>query len=425
MKPISWEITATDGNARAGVLTTRRSIIETPVFMPVGTQGAVKGVRFEWLENELDAQIILGNTYHLFLRPGVDVIGRMGGLHRFSSWQRSILTDSGGFQVFSLTDLRKLTEEGVSFRSHLDGSLQFLSPEVSMEVQAALNSEIVMAFDECPPGGADIAETQKSLELTLRWARRSKERFDELNKRQETGDERQEAGDERQETGDERPRIVSPVSRLMSPVGGGLRPNGRISGRQALFGIVQGAGHLDLRRESLERTVEIGFDGYAIGGLSVGEEKPVMYGVLEYLTPRMPAEAPRYLMGVGTPEDLIEAVSHGVDMFDCVIPTRNGRTGSAFTSRGRINIRNARFADDPNPLDPECGCSVCRRYSLAYLRHLYQAGEMTASILISHHNLAFFLDTMRAVRQSITSGTFAQFRKEFLSKLQENKEQAV
>lgn len=393
MRPISWEVTATDGEARAGLLRTRRSVIETPVFMPVGTQGAVKGVRFEWLENELDARIILGNTYHLFLRPGTDIIRKLGGLHRFTSWQRSLLTDSGGFQVFSLTDLRKLTEEGVEFRSHIDGSQRFLSPEVSMEIQAALGSEIVMAFDECPPGDAGIDRTRKSLELTARWAARSKARFDEL---QEKGSDT-----------------------------GFLDSNGDISGRQALFGIVQGAGHLELRRESLDRTVEIGFDGYAIGGLSVGEEKPVMYGVLEYLAPKMPAGAPRYLMGVGTPEDLIEAVSHGVDMFDCVLPTRNGRTGGAFTSRGKVNIRNAKFADDPNPLDPECSCSVCIRYSVGYLRHLYNAGEMSAATLISHHNLAFFLDTMRGVRQSITSGTFSRFRREFLNKLQENQEPSV
>jgi queuine tRNA-ribosyltransferase len=391
MRPISWEVTATDGEARTGILRTRRSIIETPVFMPVGTQGAIKGVRFEWLENELDARIVLGNTYHLFLRPGVDIIRRLGGLHKFSSWERSILTDSGGFQVFSLTDLRKLTEEGVEFRSHIDGSRQFLSPEISMEVQSILDSEIVMAFDECPPGGADPDRTRTSLELTLRWAKRSKARFEELQ-----------ASDS-----------------LATP------PGSDLTGKQALFGIIQGAGHLDLRKESLDRTVEIGFDGYAIGGLSVGEEKPVMYGVLESIAPQMPKDAPRYLMGVGTPEDLIEAVSHGVDMFDCVIPTRNGRTGSAFTSRGRLNIRNARFAADQGPLDPDCGCSVCRRYTLGYLRHLYQAGEMNAATMISHHNLAFFLDTMRRVRQSITSGTFAQFRKEFLSKLQENQEPAV
>ncbi|MEO8574862.1 MAG: tRNA guanosine(34) transglycosylase Tgt [Pyrinomonadaceae bacterium] len=397
MKAIDWQVTARDGEARAGILTTRRSIIETPVFMPVGTQGAVKGVRFEWLENELDARIILGNTYHLFLRPGIDIIRKLGGLHKFSSWPRSILTDSGGFQVFSLTDLRKLTEEGVEFRSHIDGSKRFLSPEVSMEVQAALGSEIVMVFDECPPGKATPEVTRTSLELTARWAARSKARFDELQ-------------DSEMDTG----FLPQPIS---SPTD--------LSGKQALFGIVQGAAHLDLRKESLERTVEEGFDGYAIGGLSVGEEKPVMYGVLEFLAPQMPDDAPRYLMGVGTPEDLIEAVARGVDMFDCVIPTRNGRTGSAFTSRGKLNIRNARFADDPGPLDRDCGCSVCRRYSLAYLRHLYQAGEMSAATLISHHNLAFFLDTMRAVRQSITSGTFSRFRREFLNKLQENQEADV
>ncbi len=393
MKPIDWKVTATDGEARAGVLRTRRSTIETPVFMPVGTQGAVKGIRFEWLEEELDARIILGNTYHLFLRPGADIIRKLGGLHKFTSWGRSLLTDSGGFQVFSLTDLRKLKEEGVEFRSHIDGSKQFLSPEISMEVQAALGSEIVMVFDECPPGQAGFDETRRSLELTTRWARRSKDRFNELqNEYQDTG--------------------------FVGDADG-------ISGRQALFGIVQGASHLELRKESLDRTVEIGFDGYAIGGLSVGEEKPIMYGVLEYLAPQMPADAPRYLMGVGTPEDLVEAVARGVDMFDCVIPTRNGRTGSAFTSRGKLNIRNARFVDDPNPLDPNCSCSVCRRYSLAYLRHLYQAGEMSAATMISHHNVAFFLDTMRAVRQSITSGTFPRFRQEFLAKLQENQETSV
>jgi len=392
MNPTKWNVTATDGEARAGILKTRRSVIETPVFMPVGTQGAVKGVRFEWLENELDARIILGNTYHLFLRPGVEVIRKLGGLHKFSSWPRSILTDSGGFQVFSLTDLRKLTEEGVEFRSHIDGSSRFLSPEISMEIQAALGSEIVMAFDECPPGKADVEVTRKSLELTARWAARSKVKFDELQ-------------DDGLDTG--------------------RMPQSELSGRQALFGIVQGASHLDLRQESLERTVDIGFDGYAIGGLSVGEEKSVMYGVLEFLAPQMPVDSPRYLMGVGTPEDLIEAVARGVDMFDCVIPTRNGRTGSAFTSRGKRNIRNAKFADDPNPLDPECACSVCQRYSLAYLRHLNQAGEMSAATLISHHNLAFFLDTMRRVRQSITSGTFSRFRREFLNKLQENQEADV
>src|SRR5436190_3554737 len=325
--PIEFKINSTDGNARCGTLRTRRSTIETPVFMPVGTQAAVKGIRFEWLEDELDARIILGNTYHLFLRPGHELIRRFGGLHKFSTWDRSILTDSGGFQVFSLTDLRKLTDEGVEFRSHLDGSKQFLSPEISMDVQAALDSEIVMAFDECPPGDAGYDATKKSLDLTIRWAERSKRRFDELKS--------------------------SVLSTGFSRPSGTPPEGGTQNGKQALFGIIQGAGHLDLRKESLERTVEIGFDGYAIGGLSVGEEKGVMYSVLDFLAGKMPSDAPRYLMGVGTPEDLIEAVNCGVDMFDCVIPTRNGRTGSAFTSHGKLNIRNAKFATDDRPLDPE------------------------------------------------------------------------
>ena len=375
-KPIDWKVDASHGKARAGTLRTRRSVIETPVFMPVGTQGALKGVRFEWLENEMDARIILGNTYHLFLRPGVDAIKQFGGLHRFTSWERSFLTDSGGFQVFSLTDLRKLTEEGVEFRSHLDGSKRFLSPEVSMEVQAALDSEIVMVFDECPPGDAGHEQTRSSLELTARWAARSKKRFDEL-------------------------QSEAPASGRGS----------ELSGKQALFGIVQGAGHLDLRRESLARTVEIGFDGYAIGGLSVGEEKAVMYEVLDHLAHQMPPNAPRYLMGVGTPEDLLEGVEKGVDMFDCVIPTRNGRTGSVFTSRGKLNIRNARFALSDGSLDPGCSCSVCKRYSLGYLRHLYQAGEMNASIMLSHHNVAFFLDLMRGARAAIVAGEYSQFKR--------------
>lgn len=398
--PIDWKVSARDGEARSGILRTRRSIIETPVFMPVGTQGTVKGVRFEWLENEMDARIILGNTYHLFLRPGVETIRHLGGLHKFSSWNRSLLTDSGGFQVFSLTDLRKLTEEGVEFRSHLDGSKQFLSPEVSMEVQAALGSEIVMVFDECPPGDAGVDVTRTSLEMTARWAARSKVRFDEM-----------------QFDGMDTGFVSEP------PATAGFSDS--LSGNQALFGIVQGAGHLDLRRESLERTVEIGFDGYAIGGLSVGEKKSVMNEVLDFLAPKMPPDAPRYLMGVGTPEDLIEAVNCGVDMFDCVIPTRNGRTGSAFTSRGKLNIRNAKFARGDGPLDPDCPCSVCRRYSLGYLRHLYQAGEMNAAIMISHHNVAFFLETMRRVRESIISGSFQAFKTDFLGLLGENDSLAV
>ncbi|MBP9663895.1 MAG: tRNA-guanine transglycosylase, partial [Pyrinomonadaceae bacterium] len=293
-------------------------------------------------------------------------------------------------------------EEGVEFRSHLDGSKQFLSPEISMAVQAALDSEIVMVFDECPPGDAGHERTRQSLELTARWAARSKKKFDELQS--------------------EAPAVAGGLTHAATAVQDHVQPPATTGGsdRQALFGIVQGAGHLDLRMESLERTVEIGFDGYAIGGLSVGEEKLVMYSVLEFLAPQMPADAPRYLMGVGTPEDLVEAIGHGVDMFDCVIPTRNGRTGGAFTSRGKLNIRNARFALDNEPLDADCGCSVCRRYSRAYLRHLYQAGEMNAAILISHHNVAFFVDTMRRLREAIMGGSYQPFKRAFLEKLQEN-----
>jgi queuine tRNA-ribosyltransferase len=382
---LGWQTLAREGEARAGLMHTRRGRIETPVFMPVGTLGSVKGVRFEELEAEdLDARIILGNTYHLWLRPGADVIRACGGLHRFTGWRRALLTDSGGFQVFSLSHMRRVSEEGVEFRAHTDGRQCFLSPEVSMEVQAALDSDIVMAFDECPPGQATHDAARVSLDLTARWARRSRTRFDELQR------ERADAGRPEGEGGE-----ASNV-------------------RQAIFGIVQGATHLDLRRESLERTVAVGFDGYAVGGLSVGEEKSVMYDVVEHVAPLMPDERPRYLMGVGTPEDLVECVARGVDMFDCVIPTRNGRNGQAFTSRGRLNIKNARWTTDTRPLDEACPCAVCRRHTRAYLRHLYMTGEMLAAVLLSHHNLAFFLDTMRRVRQAIRSGEFARFRREFL-----------
>ncbi len=385
---IDWKVEGRDGEARAGVLRTRRSTIPTPVFMPVGTQATVKGVRFEWLENEIDARIILGNTYHLWVRPGSDTIRRMGGLHRFSAWSRSFLTDSGGFQVFSLSGLRKLTEQGVEFQSHLDGTKMFMSPEVSMEIQADLGSEIAMVLDECPPGDAGFDSTKASLEMTARWALRSKVRHVEL---QESAMDTGFVGDAGIE-------------------GGGL------SGRQALFGIVQGAGHIDLRLESLARTVEIGFDGYAIGGLSVGEEKGTMYKVIESIAPEMPDDAPRYLMGVGTPEDLVEAVFRGVDMFDCVLPTRNGRTGGVFTSFGNLNIRNAEFAEDDTPLDSACPCSVCARYSRSYIRHLYQAKEMLAATLISHHNLYFFKQTMDEARRAILEGRMSEFRSEFLKR---------
>jgi queuine tRNA-ribosyltransferase len=392
--PITFDVIARSGEARAGILTTRRGIIETPVFMPVGTAGTVKGMRFEALEDDLDARIILGNTYHLWLRPGRDVIRACGGLHQFIGWERALLTDSGGFQVWSLGDLRKITEEGAKFRSHLDGSLQFLSPEISMEVQAALGSEIVMAFDECAPGDAPPEVSRQSMELTARWAARSRASFDTLQS-------------EEMATGDT----------------GRTEAAANVSGAQALFGIVQGGSHADLRRESLERTAEIGFDGYAVGGLSVGEEKSVMWRVVSALVPEMPVNQPRYLMGVGTPEDLVEAVSHGVDMFDCVLPSRNGRTGQAFTSRGKMNLKNARWAQDTKPLDESCRCSVCRRHSRAYLRHLCMSGELLASILLTHHNLAFFLDTMRRVRQSIRSGDFTNFRREFTEGLKAHEEE--
>ena len=386
---IDFEIIAREGEARAGLLTTRRGVIETPVFMPVGTAGTVKGIRFEELESpDLDARIILGNTYHLWLRPGIETIRACGGLHKFIGWPRAMLTDSGGFQVWSLGALRKITEEGTEFRSHIDGSQCFLSPEISMEVQAALGAEIAMAFDECAPGEATHDEARRSMELTLRWAQRSKDAFEVA------------------QTVSLRPSEREPETQTNS-----------LRYRQALFGIIQGASHLDLRRESLERTVEIGFDGYAIGGLSVGEEKRVMLEVIEEIAPRLPQDRPRYLMGVGTPEDLIEAVARGVDMFDCVLPTRNGRNGQAFTSAGKVNIKNARYVEDQRPLDEQCNCSVCRRHTRAFLRHLYQSGEMLASILLTHHNLAFFLDTMKRVRQAIRSDQFAKFRRDYTEQL--------
>jgi queuine tRNA-ribosyltransferase len=411
--PISFEVIAQDGQARAGILSTRRDIIETPVFMPVGTAGTVKGIRFEELESkDLDARIILANTYHLWLRPGVETIRICGGLHRFMGWDRILLTDSGGFQVWSLGGLRKISEEGTEFRSHVDGSLRFLSPEVSMEVQAALGSDIVMVFDECAPGKATHDEARASLKLTARWAKRSRDKFDQLQR------ESPDMGSLRLPSGNSAVPFPNPTSDIRHPKFSAMPAlQEELSGAQALFGIVQGAGHRDLRRESLERTVEIGFDGYAIGGLSVGEEKSVMWEVVDEVAPLMPPDRPRYLMGVGTPEDLIEAVARGVDMFDCVLPTRNGRTGQAFTSRGKLNVKNAQWTEDRRPLDDSCRCSVCQRHSRAYLRHLHQTGEMLAGILLTHHNLAFFLDTMRRVRQSIRSGDFPKFRREFIERL--------
>ncbi len=369
--------------ARTGVIKTAHSEIETPVFMPVGTRGTVKALTQEMLET-LDARIILGNTYHLFLRPGHQLIAELGGLHEFISWPRSLLTDSGGFQVFSLGDLRKIKEEGVEFRSHLDGSKQFISPEVSMQIQHALGSDIVMAFDECTPYPATPEEAKKSLELTTRWALRSRAEFNRLKS----------AG--------EPPALPA-----------------------FLFGIIQGSVYHDLRKQSLEQLLEIGFEGYAIGGLSVGEEKHMMYDTTEFIAPLMPKDKPRYLMGVGTPEDLVESVARGVDMFDCVMPTRNARNGQVFTSQGKLNVRNAKYAKDTKPLDEKCACAACQRYTRAYIRHLYLNDEILASILCSYHNIAFYLDLMRQIRQAIALGEFAIFRASFLAGLQENPRSAT
>lgn len=372
--------------ARLGLIKTARSVIETPVFMPVGTRGTVKALTQEMLE-ALDARIILGNTYHLFLRPGHELIAELGGLHQFISWPRSILTDSGGFQVFSLGELRKIKEEGVEFRSHLDGSKQFISSEVSMQIQHALGSDIVMAFDECTPYPATHAEAKKSLELTTRWAKRSRMEFDRL------------CGASCQPV----------IEANITPQSDRLRH---------LFGIVQGGVYHDLRQQSLEQLLEIGFAGYAIGGLSVGEEKQMMYDTTEFIGPLLPADKPRYLMGVGTPEDLVESVARGVDMFDCVMPTRNARNGQVFTASGKLNVRNAKYARDTRSLDEACGCAVCRRYTRAYVRHLYLNDEILASILCSYHNIAFYLDLMRQIRQAIALGDFTAFRASFLSNYQ-------
>jgi queuine tRNA-ribosyltransferase len=384
-QPFSFQklATDTDTQARTGRIITAHGQVDTPVFMPVGTQGTVKALTQQMLE-EAGAQIILGNTYHLYLRPGHLAINRLGGLHRFISWDRAMLTDSGGFQVFSLSELRKLSDEGVEFQSHIDGSRHFLSPEKSIEVQVALGADIIMAFDECTPYPCTRINALESLRLTESWARRSKERLTQLRS------------------------VAQPCEGTGISI---VNPN------QALFGINQGSVYKDLREQSLAGLLEIGFDGYAIGGLSVGEEKSVMFEVVAHIAPMMPEQKPRYLMGVGLPEDIIEAVSFGVDMFDCVLPTRNARNGQLFTSRGRINIKNARYREDDRPPDPECGCQTCQRYSRAYIRHLYFSGEILASILMSYHNLFFYLDTMKRIRQAIKLGTFKEFRKAFLSDL--------
>jgi queuine tRNA-ribosyltransferase len=395
---VRLQIEATRGSARAGKLITPHGEVETPVFMPVGTLGSVKGVSQDVLE-ELGVEILLGNTYHLYLRPGVETVRRVGGLHRFMSWDRAILTDSGGFQVFSLNDLRKVSEEGVAFRSHLDGSAHFLSPEKAMEIQIGLGADIIMVFDECTEYPADGQRVRDSMELTLRWAERCKKHFDE-HKREVPWGSRQPSAVSHQKKQVLRPPTPSGKSgHLVAPVA-----QDENCETQALFGIVQGGMDRGLRRESAERTVDIGFPGYAIGGLSVGEPRQVTREIVLSTLEHLPLEQPRYLMGVGTPEEIAQYAQAGVDMMDCVLPTRAARHGLLFTSEGKVSIKQARYAQDEGALDPACDCRVCERYSRAYLRHLYAANELLAQVLNTVHNLHYYLATMRTVRAWIRAG---------------------
>ena len=373
----SFALLANDGSARLAELRTPHGVVQTPAFMPVGTQGSVKATLHRDLE-QAGAQIILGNTYHLYLRPGDQLIARRGGLHRFIGWPHPILTDSGGYQVFSLAGRRKIDEQGAEFRSHLDGSLHRLSPESAVDTQARLGSDIAMVLDECLAYPASRDETAQSMERSVRWAARCRAHFLEI--------------------------LDAGAAADVAVMNLG----------QAQFGIVQGGVFQDLRDQSADATIAIGFEGYAIGGLSVGEPIDLMYAVVSDTVRRLPEDQPRYLMGAGTPEDLVECVARGIDMFDCVLPTRNARNGQLFTSEGRINIKNARYAEDDGPIDPACGCYTCRTHSRAYLRHLYLAGEMTAGSLNTLHNLTFYLDTMRRIREAITLRTFDKFRQEFL-----------
>ncbi len=363
----AFSIDACDGKARTGRIAMRRGEIRTPAFMPVGTAATVKAMKPEAVR-ATGADIILGNTYHLMLRPGAERVARLGGLHRFMNWPRPILTDSGGYQVMSLSDLRKLTEEGVEFRSHLDGSKHMLSPERSMEIQRLLGSDIVMAFDECPRTGRPRDEIAASMELSMRWAKRSRVAFD----------------------------------------AGGEHASGA-----ALFGIQQGALDEEFRRRSADALTDIGFDGYAIGGLAVGEGQEAMFATLDFAPGQLPENAPRYLMGVGKPDDLVGAVERGVDMFDCVLPTRSGRNGQAFTWTGPLNLRNAQHSEDSGPLDPRCACPTCAHYSRAYLHHLQKAGEILGAMLVTEHNLSFYQQLMQALREAIGQGTLAQFANDF------------
>jgi queuine tRNA-ribosyltransferase len=404
--PLTFHIDSVSAKARAGRLLTPHAEIATPVFMPVGTVGSVKGVPQETLE-ELTAQIILGNTYHLYLRPGVSTVRKLGGLHRFMAWPRAILTDSGGFQVFSLNALRKVSEEGVTFRSHLDGSPHFFSPESAMEAQIGLGADIIMAFDECTEHPADQARTRASMELTLRWAARSKKYFEE-NKHEVPWADDGHAGTD----AFVRPGFAGVAGPAVEPRSVG-RTNPSVptyAGQtQSLFGIIQGGMDRQLRKESAERTIEIGFPGYAIGGLSVGEPRELTHEIVESTLEHLPADKPRYLMGVGTPEEIVEYSNLGVDMMDCVLPTRAARHGLLFTSEGKVSIKQARYAQDSGPLDPNCPCRVCFRYSRAYLRHLYASNEVLAQVLNTIHNLSFYLDTMRRVRHSISLGEESRF----------------
>lgn len=368
MYAVTYELikTCKQSGARLGVLHTPHGDIETPIFMPVGTQATVKSMTPEELK-EIGSQIILSNTYHLYLRPGHELVKKAGGLHEFMHWDKPILTDSGGFQVFSLGPLRKISEEGVEFRSHLDGSKHFLTPEKAMEIQNALGSDIMMAFDECAPYPASREYVKNSLERTTRWLERCKEAHKNPEK-------------------------------------------------QALFGIIQGGMYKDLREQSAKEITAIDLPGYAIGGLSVGEPKPIMYDILEHTTPFMPVDKPRYLMGVGSPDDLIEGVIRGVDMFDCVLPTRIARNGTAMTSQGKVVVRNATYAEDFTPLDPECDCYTCRNYTKAYIRHLIKTNEMLGARLITAHNLHFLLKLMENIRQAIREDRLLDFREEFFTK---------
>jgi queuine tRNA-ribosyltransferase len=368
---VGFHIDARQGSARRGRLVTAHGVVETPVFMPVGTLANVKGVPQHMLE-ELGVEILLSNTYHLYLRPGVEMMRQLGGLHRFMSWERAILTDSGGFQVWSLAELRKISEEGVEFRSHLDGALHRLGPEPATAAQITLGADIIMAFDECTEHPAEKSRARESMELSLRWAERCK-RYFEAHKHE------------------------CPWSK-----GGGREGDGNSGAQQSLFGIVQGGMYPDLRRESAERMVEMGFPGYAIGGLSVGEPRDLTREIVARTLEYLPADKPRYLMGVGTPEEIVSYAEMGVDMMDCVLPTRAARHGLLFTSEGKITIKNARFASDPGPADPNCHCPVCRRYSRAYLRHLYASGEILAQVLNTVHNLAFYLAVISDLRQRIS-----------------------